>query len=231
MKEREPQADTSKTQRIVAKLKQKKVLAMAIVGTSVALAGCGNKTNNNEASTTNREKPAATEVQHPQKTVPTETQQETNPTDAQQTAGFDSVVEVENYDGIGGFPLKSSISREGSEYEFHITNTHKDDAGHFIVRIGAMDNTAMEIRPSSIDTGGFERRSVNDGQLVEVDVPGLKSGDTLTMRANFPNAFGVMDETQAQFIESGAEEYFSLRSGILYYTGTGKSEVWTPTSN
>ena len=211
------------------KLRNKKTLA-ALAAIAV-LAGCSSKTKGNEASTTSREKPAATEVQHPQKTGPTETHQETNPTDAQQTAGFDSVVEVENYDGIGGFPLKSSISREGSKYEFHITNTRKEDAGHFIVRIGAMDNTAMEIRPSSIDTGGFEMRSVNDGQLVEVDVPGLKSGDTLTMRANYPNAFGVMDETQAQFIESGAEEYFRLRSGILYYIGTGKSEVWTPTSS
>jgi len=230
MKEREPHVNTLRIKRILAKLKDNKAFALAIVGTSVALAGCGNKTNSNEASTTSRESPVATE-----------TQQKTNPVVVKHQSNADLVAEFINRDGgVGGYPLKCVITKDGSEYTISASNSSNEDVGRFeidITTVNNYDSTSDEpyepyTPAAELDTGGLVARFDEEAGHTVVDVPGLGAGDTIIIRGSFPNAHDLSELVYPRFpgAENSTLAYTTYQSGYVYDEDTG-GHPWKPEIN
>jgi hypothetical protein len=228
MKEREPQASTLRIKRILAKLKENKAFALAIVGTSVALAGCGNKTNSNEASTTNREKPVATE-----------TQQKASPVEVKHQSNADLVAEFKNRDGgIGGYPLKCGISNEDSEYTFSVTNTKSEDVGVFELDLNIQNKyEATDANGSwepytpiaGLESGGLDASWDESAGQTVLYVPGLGAGDTITLKARLPKAQLLSMGVSPRFpgSEDSSAAYYKMSSGYNYQVGKG-GQPWKP---
>lgn len=168
--------------------------ALAIFAASVALAGCGGNTKETKMSPVAQPKPTPAEVQPTTNTG--EVQKDLNPVTSAEIKGIEG--------GPNGFPLKAEINYKGSgEFELLVINTNKEAASSFAIIISALDKNLRPITPASIDAGSYKVKEVKlkprnpneiEASVMTIDVPGLESGDTLTIKADIPGAERVYEQ-------------------------------------